>query len=207
MAPSLTLVVVALALVGGCSSRGSGRSAEPAPTSATTRPVGRTEVADYAPWGSGDKLVGVSTSGQEAGSCFTASIAAAGRADAWRCSVGNEIRDPCFADPSGSQVACPDLPNLQSALIIRPSQPLDLSTANPTDLAAPPWMLQLTIGTTCGFLTGATDVVAGQRLNYSCADGSSLYGTPDRSTGQWTILRATNASAQQTPMAITRAWG
>jgi hypothetical protein len=86
------------------------------------------------------------------------------------------------------------------------SQPLDPSTANPSNPAAPPWMLQLTNGTNCGFLTGATNVVAGQRLNYSCGDGSSLYGQPDRSAGQWTILRATNDSAEQTPMAITKAW-
>jgi hypothetical protein len=208
VAPSLTLVVVVLALVGGCSNRGTRRSAEPSPTTATTtRLSGRTEVAVYAPWESGDRLVGVMVSGQQAGTCFTASIAASGRADAWRCSVGNEIRDPCFADASGDQVACPDLPNLIRALVIRPSQPLDPAAANPANPDATPWMLQLTTGSNCGFLTGASEVVAGQRLNYSCADGSSLYGMPDRSSGQWTILRATTASSEQVPAAITKAWG
>ena len=48
------------------------------------------------------------------------------------------------------------------------------------------WGLRLTSGDTCVFVTGATDVVAGERLNYACAKDGWIIGAPDRSTVTWT---------------------
>ncbi|MCW2598876.1 MAG: hypothetical protein JWM02_705 [Frankiales bacterium] len=46
----------------------------------------------------------------------------------------------------------------------------------------------------CGALGGATDAIAGQRLNYGCKNGD-VYGNVDRSTPVWTVFyRATGAA-------------
>jgi hypothetical protein len=205
---SLTFIALAVAMASACSSNAT-KPADAGSTVSTSPKTSTdliTQVAVYAPWGSSGELTGVTVSKQQSGSCFTASIAASGRTDAWRCGVGDEIRDPCFIDPGGSQVACPDLPVLSTVELIHLNTPVDSSLANHENVAAAPWMLQIRGGINCAFVTGATGVVAGQRLNYSCADGSSLYGTPDRSMPQWTILRGTNASAEQTPVAIAKSW-
>jgi hypothetical protein len=208
VASSLTFIALAVAMGSACSSNAPkpADAGSTVPVSPRTSTGLITQVAVYAPWGSSGQLTGVTVSKQPSGSCFTASIAASGRTDAWRCSVGDEIRDPCFIDPAGSQVACPDLPVLSTVELIHLNTPIDPSLANHENTAAPPWMLQTRGGINCSFVTGATSVVAGQRLNYSCADGSSLYGTPDRSSPQWTILRGTSSSAEQTPVAIVKAW-
>src|SRR5579871_3574392 len=40
------------------------------------------------------------------GSCWTNSIAASYRTDAWRCTIGNSIQDPCFAIASSTNLLC-----------------------------------------------------------------------------------------------------
>src|SRR5581483_8862131 len=42
----------------------------------------------------------------ESGSCWTSSIAAPYRKDAWRCAVGNGISDPCFQVQNSSDLIC-----------------------------------------------------------------------------------------------------
>jgi hypothetical protein len=44
-------------------------------------------------------------SGRE-GYCWTGSIAAPYRTDAWRCTEGNAIHDPCFSLPNRNFVVC-----------------------------------------------------------------------------------------------------
>jgi hypothetical protein len=201
----VVLVAVLVATAAACSSSG-----KPTVGTATTGPIptssAQTEIAVYAPWGSGGKLTGVTATKTQEGNCFAGSIAASGRADAWRCSVGDEIMDPCFADPGGHQVACPAFPDLTSVATIHLGRSLDPGLANHDNPAAAPWMLQIAGPVSCAFLTGATNVVAGHRLNYACSDGSSLFGTPDRTSAQWTILRGTSASPEQTPVPIAKAW-
>ncbi len=43
---------------------------------------------------------------KQTGSCWTASIAAPYRPDAWRCTVGNEIHDPCFVTAKRGRLLC-----------------------------------------------------------------------------------------------------
>ena len=60
-----------------------------------------------------------------AGHCWTRSIAAPARADAYRCMAGDSIYDPCFAPPRAHAVVCdvnPTTPNPGFAM--RLTQPL-----------------------------------------------------------------------------------
>lgn len=114
--------------------------------SAPAAPSGTTEVTTFT-------ATGFQATDTESGSCWTGSIAAP-RADAYRCTVGNAIHDPCFALAGNQQVACPsgDPADHQGTLIT-------LTAALPTTSpAAPspdhPWYFTLAGGGTCGAMTG-----------------------------------------------------
>jgi hypothetical protein len=123
--------------------------------------------------------------------------------------TGNQIIDPCFSDPGnpqGNEVACPTLRDLTSDTVIRLRQALDPSYANKDNPGADPWALSIEGGAVCDFITGATDTVAGRRLNYGCSDKTALYGDPDRSSPLWKILQGTQGSAELAPVAVVHAW-
>ena len=145
-----------------------------------------TRITIYQPWTPGGLSSQITATARTSGSCFSASVAV-GRVDAFRCSAGSEINDPCFTNPFGSgerQVACPN-PDLEHVVVITLTDPLPDPSTAPAPSA--PWMLELTTGTSCTFITGATATVADLRLNYGCTDGGNLYGAPDTSTASWTI--------------------
>ena len=76
-------------------------------------------------------------------------------------------------------------------------------------LSHPPWNLQLTDGEHCGFASGATSVIDGERLNYFCSAGgrSGLWGFPDRHTEPWSILSGPfTAKRLHQHRYIRRAW-
>jgi hypothetical protein len=112
----------------------------------------------------------------EQGSCWTNSIAAPFRADAWRCAVGNGISDPCFQIPQSKNLLCnvnPAKPNSTSSFVLQltkslppPEVPPGLA---PKDWA---WLIQLADGTLCTPFTGTLPAIAGDHsANYSCAPG------------------------------------
>src|SRR5690606_34155740 len=103
-----------------------------------------------------------------------------GTADCWgsltslralRCANGSQIHDPCFVH-GGDTVVCPgEGPDLGAA----PACPTAIFTASILGSDAPlpspsigtiPWRIELADGTTCRFVSGATTVYEGQRLNY-----------------------------------------
>ncbi len=71
---------------------------------------------------------------EKAGNCWTASLAEPYREDAWRCTSGNVIYDPCFSAKGGSAsggettVYCQMNPTVDSAFTIRLTKPLLLRT-------------------------------------------------------------------------------
>jgi hypothetical protein len=70
-----------------------------------------------------------------------------------------------------------------------------------------PLQIRLTNGELCSFAGGATATVAGMRLNYGCANGAWLVGSPNRSSAIWTILYLSSLkSSHASPMGITTAW-
>lgn len=149
----------------------------------------KTSVVAFSPWSS-NGLRDVFTVTQKApGSCWTHSLVS-DRSDAWRCFEGNDILDPCFAHaPPTRTVACAQSPFSHRIVLLSLKKPLSDSQNATTRWLQPkgePWGLRLSNGDTCVFVTGATDVVAGERLNYACAKDGWIIGAPDRSTAQWT---------------------
>ena len=120
---------------------------------------------------------------EHTGSCWEGSVFL-NRVDAWRCTVGNIIYDPCFSIPGNSQA------------VICYISPLDNSTRFKLNLTEPlpahwpistnsawtnsAWVFELADGTNCSFVGGATAVFGGERVNYSCTDGWYVLGDLQR---------------------------
>lgn len=98
--------------------------------------------------------------------------------------------DPCFArTPQTRIVACAASPFSKRVTLLSLKKQLrdaDSATTRWLQPKGEPWGLQLTNGDTCTFATGATDVVAGERLNYACSRDGWIIGAPDRSMANWT---------------------
>lgn len=123
----------------------------------TTAAISATQVITYTPE--------LPTGAARQGSCWTSSLAV-WRANAWRCSVGNEIYDPCFT--VGDSVVCgadPLTPG--AAFALKLTEPLPAADV-PADTSGHAWQIELPDGTKCGFATGATGVVGDERINYLC---------------------------------------
>lgn len=154
----------------------------------------------------GSGQLAVQVQHRTSGACFSGSELAI-RSDAWRCMVDNVILDPCFTVDQ-SHVLCPtDGPwGSQSDLLSLPGGvPTNLQDSN-AGTSGQPWALQLADGSQCLLLGGATTVVAGQRLNYDCANGLALYGNVQRSGQVWMIYAGTPHSAQLTLRPVATAW-
>ncbi len=137
--------------------------------------VDKTQVIEFVP--------PQTTAKQASGECFALS-AAATRSDAWRCMVDNSIYDPCFGSQGSSKVVCVDNP-LDSNTYVTLNLTKPLPAPSPVT-ETHPWFLQLADGTVCGFLTGATGGVDGERINYGCSDGWVVVGLPQKDT-VWTV--------------------
>ena len=133
----------------------------------------------------------------EKGSCWTNSIAAPFRADAWRCAVGNGISDPCFQlHSSTSSLLCginPTVANSTSTFVLKLTAPLPAVQVPP---GLPPsdwaWLIQLSDGTLCSPFTGTLPAIAGgQSANYDCAPGPLgnnllIFNDLNTSSSAWT---------------------
>lgn len=111
------------------------------------------------------------------GKCFDHS-AIDSRPDAWRCTSGNSLYDPCFSYTGVNKVVvCAQDPwvlqvtriELTSSLLEIPSRP------NNINIAAPFWALILANGDECVEDSGATSTLADNRLNYFCQGRSVVY--------------------------------
>ncbi len=193
----IVIIVLALVVLFGVGQffAGSNITATPNQTTSTstqsTPAVPATQVIVYAP------VQPASSTPVEKGSCWTNSIAAPFRADAWRCAVGNGISDPCFQIPnSTSTLLCainPTVLNSTSTFVLKLTQPLPQSEPIP---GLPPsdwaWLVQLADGTLCTPFTGTLPVTAtGEAANYGCAPGSLgsstlIFGDLNASSSVWT---------------------
>ena len=142
------------------------------------------------------------------GSCFTGALTIR-RSDAWRCMTANTIEDPCFSSAAApGEVVCPN-PDLRAGVEIRLTRSLPRRFA---DRGRPstrdqPWDIELTTGQHCSFLSGATTLVGGHRLNYGCARSLGLWGSPLRSSEPWTILAGPfDATSLHERRSIAHAW-
>jgi hypothetical protein len=148
----------------------------------------------------------VSVSRRANGSCFTTSNVTT-RTDAYRCTVGNNLYDPCFS-VNQSQVLCPlDGPWANHGLLMDVSSlPSTPGGSQDQGTNGQPWAIQLSGGTNCMSISGATSLIAGQRLGYDCTGGVGLYGNVQRSGPVWMIFVGTPHSSTLAPKPIMVAW-
>jgi hypothetical protein len=144
------------------------------------------------------------------GECFTSSLLV-GRVGVFRCFTGNLLRDPCFRDPSVAAdrsfpvVVCATDPWRHTVVRIHLAK--ELPTDPPAPAGGSPWGLELVNGARCVFVTGATSVVDGHRLNYVCGRDRFLWGSPRTSSPTWRIRQSRAADGRRMRLvAIGRAW-
>ena len=70
-----------------------------------------------------------------------------------------------------------------------------------------PWAVKLPGGKVCTFLTGATSLYHGKRVNYGCDPKTFLAGSPNRSQATWTITLGTGPkSPPKSAVILVAAW-
>jgi hypothetical protein len=109
------------------------------------------------------------------GSCWTRSIAAPTRADAYRCMVGNSIYDPCFVPKRRSVAVCDVNPAANGrGFALRLTKPLPNEPVFTG--RAQPWLVQLADGEVCVPLTGTHEAIRGETILYECSESRALRG-------------------------------
>lgn len=203
-------VVVAVALGAGSSGTNTPppTSVPSSSTSASTTTAAAqtpTSVRIFSPVNASGGLA-VSVTGRANGSCFTGSIVIV-RPDAWRCSVGNNLYDPCF-EVNQAQVLCPSSgPWTNTGKLVNvPSGLSDASGGKNQGTSGQPWAIELADGSRCLPISGASNVVAGQRLSFDCTGNLGLYGNIKRSSTTWMIYTGSPHSAQLALRPIGIVW-
>lgn len=129
------------------------------------------------------------------GSCWTPSVVNP-RPDAWRCSVGNQIMDPCFSNLSGNKAVCMKKPWENSGVLINLNKPLPKRTDRASDFSQKnPWAIELDNGIRCvNDHSGTLTVFVGMTSGSTCFDAtgkliSTVYlNHIDRSQPFWRIF-------------------
>ena len=118
------------------------------------------------------------------------------------------------------ELACAAAPWATDVVLFRLTEPLsrqkdgvpvDGEPAAPVDEADPdpwemPWALELANGERCTLLTGATVVLAGERLHYGCEGGGSVLGEVDRHGPVWVVSYLADGAVGTTLVDVTVAW-
>jgi hypothetical protein len=196
-------LVAAVAVTIALASGGSG--SKTTDTGKTSTTPAATSVRIYSPVNAGGGLA-ASVSRRASGSCFVNSIVIV-RPDAWRCFIGNNIYDPCF-QVNQTEVLCPSSgpwTNNGTLISIKGGLSNPSSTKNQGTTGLP-WAIQMASGAQCLPLSGASNLIAGQRLGYDCSGGIGLYGNVHRSGSTWMIYTGSPHSAQLTLQPIRIAW-
>lgn len=170
----------------------------------------RTQLKLLTPYGLGGLSPGLAVTEKLNGTCFTQSLSSASRPDAWRCTVGNSILDPCYQSVlgDGKELACPtggpwsaNVVLLTLTAALPPETRKELSRDNTA-----PWAIELATGERCTLFTGATPPVAGIRINYGCPGGSQLVGDIDRTQPVWRVFFQGEKSIALEQVEVAVAW-
>nr|WP_237545138.1 serine/threonine-protein kinase [Streptomyces sp. SID4946] len=166
----------------------------------------QTQVVTLSPWSrDGTPASGITITDRASGSCFGTAESTM-RTDAWRCTAGDRILDPCFSPDSN--------PEDTSALCLdgAPTRMVELSVPQgfpgnndhvPGGPDIEPIIVVLANGARCSFIGGGTSTLAGQRLNYGCDNGGDLYGYPNKTAALWTISYSAPHSGASVSTPIT----
>ncbi|MGA8112262.1 MAG: hypothetical protein WCA46_01220 [Actinocatenispora sp.] len=181
-ATTLTALCLLLApVLAGCGEAGADGAVSDRPAATT--------VATLRPWASGGDLAhGLRATGgpERGGSCWTSSEVT-GRADAFRCAIGNTILDPCLSDPHAgtpARVACPVSPTRMRVVLLTEALPAPTGTAR----KAGDWLFLLLGGDQCVRRTGAGPAPRGDLpLTMTCRSGALIWGEPDTGRRVWTV--------------------
>jgi len=76
-------------------------------------------------------------------------------------------------------------------------------SVDPWDL---PWALELANGERCTLLSGATSVLAGERINYGCEGGGVVLGAAHRGQPVWTVSYLADQSVATNVVEVAVAW-
>ncbi|MET7780081.1 protein kinase [Streptomyces sp. NPDC005388] len=166
----------------------------------------QTQVVTISPWSpDGTPAGGITITGRSSGSCFGTAESTM-RTDAWRCSAGDRILDPCFSpdsNPEDTSALCLDgAPNRMVELSVPQGFPGN-NDHMPGGPDIEPITLVLSNGARCSFIGGGTSTLAGQRLNYGCDNGGYLYGYPSKTAALWTISYSAPNSGASVSTPIT----
>jgi hypothetical protein len=150
----------------------------------------QTQVITLSPWSQdGTPARGITITDRASGSCFSTAESTM-RTDAWRCTAGDRLLDPCFApdsNPEDTTALCLDgAPNRMVELSVPQGFPGN-NDHMPGGPDIEPIIIVLANGARCSFMGGGTSTLAGQRLNYGCDNGGDLYGYPNKTAALWTI--------------------
>jgi len=179
-------------------------------TQGSDQNISRTDVRLFEPWNPHGLSIGIAVQQTLSGKCFAPSAASPTRQDAWRCSAGNAIQDPCYMQVMGdqNQLACAADPWSANVNLFTLEGSISAGNAKVTNRDdALPWALELSDGSKCTLMTGGTYMMAGMRANYGCSAGDrTLFGDIDRSQKVWRIFSHTDKSIALTQSTITVAW-
>lgn len=182
----------------------------PAPSAAQQiARLAATQIKLITPFHAGYLGIGFAVRARESGSCFARSAAVSGRPDAWRCSVGNAIHDPCFQNVMGDSnvLACPQTPWDANVTLLSLASPLPAEEhQNISVTDSLPWALELANGQRCTVFTGATAPIAGMRINYGCPGGFVVVGDIDRSQPVWRVFFQGEKSLSLDQADVAVAW-
>jgi hypothetical protein len=143
-----------------------------------------TRIVHFEPFDLSGRTGGIHIDRTLRGSCFAGSIGMP-RPDAWRCTVGNEILDPCLQAPEG---AAPLICIAGArAIRLKLTKALPLAMRNGKERRFFAWRLVLRNGDVCDHFTGtAAGTIQGHDLVYGCRSGGTTTD-PVRSHEVWTV--------------------
>ncbi|MGD0577215.1 MAG: hypothetical protein ABSA74_04020, partial [Candidatus Staskawiczbacteria bacterium] len=95
---------------------------------------------------------------QKNGNCFSSSVAAPFRQDAFRCMVDNSIYDPCFIVSEKGFVYCQEGIDASTGFLMKLTQDLPVVTPGVTVQTNWAWFLTLEDGTECSPFTGTRPI-------------------------------------------------
>jgi hypothetical protein len=200
------LAILVATAVGGCAGRSASGRAAPAPTAPST--ASPTQVLTFQAFDDRGLLPGLVRAVSTSGACTGGSLTLGGRADAWRCTAGGTVLDPCFSAEGSTELACVPDPFTHDVTILLTAGPLPRGNRN--DPGHPAWFLELADGSRCGATAGtgtAVPDVSGRRLAFACSGGLGVFGDPDTSASRWRVQvgSESDASALRT-VEVDTAW-
>jgi hypothetical protein len=161
------------------------------------------------------------------GICDFGSSIASSRPDAWGCTTGGGVLDPCFENPflapdELGQLACFDTPFSTDVVLLTLTAPLARQKEGPAGPGANgaqattaeatiapwdlPWAVELANGDRCALMRGTLIFLAGQTVYYGCEGGGMILGEADRSQPIWTVTYLAEGEVATNLVDVASAW-